>query len=286
MGFGDAIRTCFQKYVEFKGRASRPEYWWFFLSYAIVYVVGLIIVSSVKGLGSSLDRAAGVLPPAAGGRRASSARHGTFRLVVPDRADPVRRVHHPDRVPGRGGPAWVEPVRGSARHGGRRTPVPTAATARVVDRRSAMLGRPSGRPGARISWAVSAASLPRPSRRANPGSCRARRDRDDRPRGRAGDASPSTSWPRLTPTTPRSSPPTAPAPATHLPILASARSADTSRRPDLGFPSPARPGLSSTLAQVGEPRHRWSVVRRVDEGATRLPTRDDTCQAGGLSSRP
>ena len=50
MGFGDAVRTCFQKYVEFKGRASRPEYWWFFLSYAIVYVVGLIIVSSVKGL--------------------------------------------------------------------------------------------------------------------------------------------------------------------------------------------------------------------------------------------
>lgn len=31
MGFGQAIRTCFAKYVTFSGRASRPEYWWFFL---------------------------------------------------------------------------------------------------------------------------------------------------------------------------------------------------------------------------------------------------------------
>lgn len=27
----DAIRTCFRKYATFSGRASRPEYWWFFL---------------------------------------------------------------------------------------------------------------------------------------------------------------------------------------------------------------------------------------------------------------
>ena len=39
MGFGDAVKTCFTKYAEFKGRASRPEYWWFFLSYVIVAVI-------------------------------------------------------------------------------------------------------------------------------------------------------------------------------------------------------------------------------------------------------
>jgi uncharacterized membrane protein YhaH (DUF805 family) len=50
MGFGDAVRTCFQKYAEFKGRASRPEYWWFFLSYVIVYIVGALIVGAVRGL--------------------------------------------------------------------------------------------------------------------------------------------------------------------------------------------------------------------------------------------
>ncbi|XDA97789.1 DUF805 domain-containing protein [Sulfitobacter sp. LCG007] len=31
MGFIDAIKTCFGKYVTFSGRASRAEYWWFLL---------------------------------------------------------------------------------------------------------------------------------------------------------------------------------------------------------------------------------------------------------------
>jgi uncharacterized membrane protein YhaH (DUF805 family) len=31
MTFTAAIKTCFRKYVTFSGRASRPEYWWFFL---------------------------------------------------------------------------------------------------------------------------------------------------------------------------------------------------------------------------------------------------------------
>lgn len=31
MTFSDAIRTCFSKFFTFSGRASRPEYWFFFL---------------------------------------------------------------------------------------------------------------------------------------------------------------------------------------------------------------------------------------------------------------
>jgi len=31
MNFIEAIKTCFTKYGEFKGCASRPEYWWWFL---------------------------------------------------------------------------------------------------------------------------------------------------------------------------------------------------------------------------------------------------------------
>jgi uncharacterized membrane protein YhaH (DUF805 family) len=50
MGFGDAVKTCFTKYADFKGRASRPEYWWFFLSYVIVYVVTLLLASASRGL--------------------------------------------------------------------------------------------------------------------------------------------------------------------------------------------------------------------------------------------
>ena len=31
MEFGEAIKVCFNKFVDFKGRARRSEYWWFYL---------------------------------------------------------------------------------------------------------------------------------------------------------------------------------------------------------------------------------------------------------------
>lgn len=31
MTFVESIKTCFSKYADFKGRASRSEYWWFVL---------------------------------------------------------------------------------------------------------------------------------------------------------------------------------------------------------------------------------------------------------------
>jgi uncharacterized membrane protein YhaH (DUF805 family) len=36
MSFGEAIKSCFSKYATFSGRASRAEYWWFFLFTLIV----------------------------------------------------------------------------------------------------------------------------------------------------------------------------------------------------------------------------------------------------------
>jgi uncharacterized membrane protein YhaH (DUF805 family) len=58
MGFADAIRSVFSKYVVFSGRARRSEFWWFFLFAVIVYiVVGIIdavIGSSILGLIVSL----------------------------------------------------------------------------------------------------------------------------------------------------------------------------------------------------------------------------------------
>lgn len=48
MSFGDAVKTCFTKYVDFQGRASRAEYWWFFLSYVLVYIVLGIIATTAK----------------------------------------------------------------------------------------------------------------------------------------------------------------------------------------------------------------------------------------------
>jgi len=34
---GNAISACFKKYATFSGRASRSEYWFFYLFYAIVF---------------------------------------------------------------------------------------------------------------------------------------------------------------------------------------------------------------------------------------------------------
>ena len=35
MSFSTAVETCFRKYVDFKGRATRAEYWWFSLFMAL-----------------------------------------------------------------------------------------------------------------------------------------------------------------------------------------------------------------------------------------------------------
>ncbi|WP_425081682.1 DUF805 domain-containing protein [Ruegeria arenilitoris] len=43
MTFSDAIRTCFTKFLTFSGRASRPEYWFFFLFIVIWNVIAAII---------------------------------------------------------------------------------------------------------------------------------------------------------------------------------------------------------------------------------------------------
>lgn len=44
--FQQAVKTCFNKYADFNGRAARPEFWWFFAFQLAVYVV----TSFVHGL--------------------------------------------------------------------------------------------------------------------------------------------------------------------------------------------------------------------------------------------
>ncbi|NVO56556.1 DUF805 domain-containing protein [Rhodobacteraceae bacterium B1Z28] len=43
MTFSDAIRTCFAKFFTFSGRASRPEYWFFFLFIVIWSIIAGVI---------------------------------------------------------------------------------------------------------------------------------------------------------------------------------------------------------------------------------------------------
>ena len=61
MSFSDAVRTCFSKYVTFSGRATRPEYWWFFLflllaSFALGFVDGALFGGDVAPLGRATPR--------------------------------------------------------------------------------------------------------------------------------------------------------------------------------------------------------------------------------------
>ena len=47
MTFIEAVKTCLmQKYVDFDGRATRSEYWWFVLFYIIAYI-GLAVVDAM-----------------------------------------------------------------------------------------------------------------------------------------------------------------------------------------------------------------------------------------------
>jgi uncharacterized membrane protein YhaH (DUF805 family) len=46
VNFKTAVKTCFSKYVTFSGRASRPEYWWFFL----FGILGSVIAGLLDGV--------------------------------------------------------------------------------------------------------------------------------------------------------------------------------------------------------------------------------------------
>ncbi len=52
MNFVDAVKTCLAKYVDFKGRASRSEFWWFYLFVIIVYVICSIISPTLARISS------------------------------------------------------------------------------------------------------------------------------------------------------------------------------------------------------------------------------------------
>jgi len=42
MNFVESIQTCYKKFFDFSGRASKSEYWWFQLYNAIIYVLSFV----------------------------------------------------------------------------------------------------------------------------------------------------------------------------------------------------------------------------------------------------
>ena len=102
----DAVRTCFNKYASFRGRARRPEFWYFALFNFIAQLVAercrhnaagrrkryLAVEQSIYSLA--------VFIPVIGRRRAAPARHRPVRLVAADHAHSADRHHRADRLVG------------------------------------------------------------------------------------------------------------------------------------------------------------------------------------------
>src|SRR5215475_12869791 len=86
MGFGDAIRICLRKYVDFTGRAPRAEYWWFGL-------FGLIV-----GIGASLLDRILLGDYVAEHGRGPIGVITSLGLLLPSLAVFVRRLHDLDRT--------------------------------------------------------------------------------------------------------------------------------------------------------------------------------------------
>jgi uncharacterized membrane protein YhaH (DUF805 family) len=80
MTFAESIRTCFNKYVDFNGVASRSEFWWFILFLVIVSVVLNSVSSTIGGLFTL----ATLLPQLAVGARRlhDTGRSGWWQLLL------------------------------------------------------------------------------------------------------------------------------------------------------------------------------------------------------------
>lgn len=53
MNFGQSVSTCLSKYATFGGRASRSEFWWFFL-FQILVILVLTALSQTLGYAANL----------------------------------------------------------------------------------------------------------------------------------------------------------------------------------------------------------------------------------------
>lgn len=84
MGFTDAIKTGFQKYIGFSGRAARSEYWYWVLFVILVQIVAWLIDMTLFGFNTT-----GVNPIGA---------FASLALFLPGLAVSIRRLHDIDRV--------------------------------------------------------------------------------------------------------------------------------------------------------------------------------------------
>ena len=93
--FMDAVKTCLRKYKDFTGRASRREYWFFFLFSSVAAIV-LGIVAAIIGviaefvIGLASDEAGEIVGNFVGGLILFA---GLLALFLPNIAAGARRLH-------------------------------------------------------------------------------------------------------------------------------------------------------------------------------------------------
>lgn len=83
MGFGEAIQTCLKKYATFSGRASRSEYWWFYLFITLLSVAAAILDLLLLGAKAGETGVLGGIV--------------SITTLVPSLAVTSRRLHDTDR---------------------------------------------------------------------------------------------------------------------------------------------------------------------------------------------
>jgi uncharacterized membrane protein YhaH (DUF805 family) len=84
MGFTDAIKTGFQKYIGFSGRAARSEYWYWVLFILLLQIVAWLIDMTLFGFNTTGVNPIGVIV--------------SLATLLPGLAVSVRRLHDIDRV--------------------------------------------------------------------------------------------------------------------------------------------------------------------------------------------
>jgi uncharacterized membrane protein YhaH (DUF805 family) len=84
MGFTDAIKTGFQKYIGFSGRAARSEYWYWVLFILLLQIVAWLIDMTLFGFNTTGVNPIGTIVSLA-----------TF---LPGLAVSIRRLHDIDRA--------------------------------------------------------------------------------------------------------------------------------------------------------------------------------------------
>ena len=78
MNFIESVQTCFKKFADFKGRASKPEFWFFVLFEVIYFVVAGFLLGAIGADDETINLAVLIL---------------YIPILIPGIAVTARRIH-------------------------------------------------------------------------------------------------------------------------------------------------------------------------------------------------